>query len=106
MLVPSKDLSGEVHVAGDDFNAHGGCVDHEALLGSFLRTGFQATNVGRAIEEIERMASWRLSDEPVTDDTKEEWRDPAVRASTRARIFLGYTSNLISSGVRTRRCHL
>lgn len=100
VLVPSKDLSGEVHVAGYDFNAHGGCVDHEALLGSFLRTGFQATNLGRAIEEIERMASWRLSDDPVTDDTKEEWRDPAVRASTRARIFLGYTSNLISSGVR------
>ena len=46
------------------------------------------------------MRKWRLSDEPVTEDTKEQWRDEAVRAKTKAKIFLGYTSNLISSGVR------
>ena len=37
---------------GYEFNAG---VDHDALLQSFLRTGFQATNFGRAVEEIDRM---------------------------------------------------
>lgn len=43
---------------------------------------------------------WRLSDEPVAPDESPEWRDPAVRARTKCTILLGYTSNLISSGVR------
>mmetsp|Transcript_4237 Transcript_4237/g.17027 ORF Transcript_4237/g.17027 Transcript_4237/m.17027 type:complete len:361 (-) Transcript_4237:57-1139(-) len=97
VLVKSADLSGEPTVSGYDFNNG---VDHDALLASMISTGFQATNLGRAMEEIDRMRKWRLSDEPVTEDTKEEWRDEAVRAKTKAKIFLGYTSNLISSGVR------
>jgi deoxyhypusine synthase len=43
---------------------------------------------------------WRLSDEPITADTPPEQADPAFRAATRAKIYLGYTSNLISAGVR------
>jgi deoxyhypusine synthase len=41
-----------------------------------------------------------LSDEPIADDEPEEFRDPQVRANTKCKIFLGYTSNLVSSGVR------
>jgi deoxyhypusine synthase len=44
--------------------------------------------------------AWRLSDEPVAEGTDPEQADPAFRQSVRAKIFLGYTSNLISAGVR------
>lgn len=44
---------------------------------------------------------WRLSDDPIADDEyDEEKKDPAYRASVKCKIFLGYTSNLISSGLR------
>jgi deoxyhypusine synthase len=40
-------------VRGQDFE---GDVSLDSLLGSFLSTGFQATNMGLAIHEINRMA--------------------------------------------------
>ncbi|RKO88969.1 Deoxyhypusine synthase, partial [Blyttiomyces helicus] len=43
---------------------------------------------------------WRLSHEPVAADEQEEFKDPKVRESVRCKIFLGYTSNLVSSGLR------
>lgn len=43
---------------------------------------------------------WRLADEIVTDDCSEEERDLSYRKSVRCKVFLGFTSNLISSGVR------
>ena len=43
---------------------------------------------------------WRLSDEPVTEDSDERYLDPGCRAAIRTKIFLGFTSNLVSSGVR------
>ena len=70
---------------------------HSDLLKSYLTTGYQATNLGKAIEIINEMISWRLSDDPAdpsSDDTEEE------RGETKCNIFLGYTSNLISSGLR------
>jgi hypothetical protein len=44
--------------------------------------------------------SWRLSHEPMPEDEDDEYRSPESRAQTRCNIFLGYTSNLISSGLR------
>lgn len=95
---------------------------------SYSRTGFQASSLGEAIDVINRMVrfvcaataeaatpprvdrgrclrgrcqrAWRLSDEPVADDEAEERRDPAVRSNTRCLVFLAYTSNLVSSGLR------
>ncbi|KAF9553872.1 hypothetical protein BGW38_009354, partial [Lunasporangiospora selenospora] len=53
------------------------------------------------------MRSWRLSDEPMPQEVTEdggsvdpELLDPEYRASVKCKIFLGYTSNLVSSGVR------
>lgn len=44
---------------------------------------------------------WRLSDDPIAEDEHDEdKKDPAYRASVKCTIFLGYTSNLISSGLR------
>lgn len=41
-------------VRGYDFNQG---VDYHKLFCSYTHTGFQATNVGKAIEEINRMVS-------------------------------------------------
>ena len=43
---------------------------------------------------------WRLSDEEPTSEEADEYLDPKVRENTRCNVFLGYTSNLISSGLR------
>ena len=73
----------------------------EGIINSMKSTGFQATNLGMAIDEINRMRNWRLSDVPFREGIDdEEQRDPAVRSNIRARIFFAYTSNQISCGQR------
>eukprot|EP00899_Mesostigma_viride_P015673 jgi/Mesvir1/24106/Mv10828-RA.1 len=96
-FVPTTEALSGGHVAGYDFNRG---IDYGALLESYKTTGFQATTFGQAVDEIQRMLSWRLSDEKPEEDALEEELDPAFRASTGCKIFLGYTSNLMSSGVR------
>jgi len=51
-------------------------LDYNAILDSFLATGFQATNLAKAIEIIKQMRKEKCT------------------------IFLGYTSNLVTSGLR------
>lgn len=46
------------------------------------------------------MIKWRLSDEPIAEDEQEQYKDPKVREETRCSIFLGYTSNMASCGMR------
>jgi hypothetical protein len=46
------------------------------------------------------MLRWRLSDEPIAADEHDDLKDPEARSKVRCKIFLGYTSNLISSGLR------
>ena len=43
---------------------------------------------------------WRLSQEPTHSEETEDHLDPAFRGNTRCKIFLAYTSNLISAGIR------
>lgn len=71
-----------------------------SLLSSFSTIGFQASGVSKACEIIEKMRKWRLSDEPVTEDEDEELKEMKNRSQIGATIFLGFTSNLISSGLR------
>ncbi|GMI19370.1 hypothetical protein TrCOL_g7640 [Triparma columacea] len=82
---------------GHDFN-HG--FDISSLIQSMASTGFQATNLARACEEIKRMRNWRLSDVPWKEGDDEDLKDPEVRKTIRARIFFSYTSNQISCGQR------
>ncbi|KAJ3124817.1 hypothetical protein HK098_000857 [Nowakowskiella sp. JEL0407] len=82
---------------GYDFNKG---VNYEELLKSYYRTGFQATEFGKAVNEINRMINWRLSYEPIAENETEEFKDPQRREETKCKIFLGYTSNLVSSGIR------
>jgi len=58
VLVKSVEMPPEsIKVQGYDFNKG---VDHNALLDSFLTSGFQASNFGMAVKEINRMRAWRL----------------------------------------------
>jgi deoxyhypusine synthase len=84
-------------VKGYDLNQG---VDYSKIFAGLKTTGFQATNLGRAIEKVNEMISWRLSHEKITPDTPAHLRDPVVRANTRCTIFLGYTSNMSSCGMR------
>ncbi|CAI5954611.1 unnamed protein product [Closterium sp. NIES-64] len=81
-------------------------VDYSLLMKRMVTTGFQATCLGQAINEVNRMLAWRLSDDPPKPDDTEEERDPAFRSSVRCKIFLGFTSNLMSSGLRETFCFL
>ncbi|XP_017277475.1 deoxyhypusine synthase [Kryptolebias marmoratus] len=80
-------------IRGYDFNQG---VDMKALLKSYLTTGFQASSLGLAIQEINHMIEKRL--EPAEEVDEKESGHPAPKSG--CTIFLGYTSNLISSGVR------
>ena len=46
------------------------------------------------------MIAFRLSDDPIDEDEQDEFKDPEVRANYRCKIFLGYTSNMVSCGMR------
>jgi deoxyhypusine synthase len=76
-------------IRGFDLNAG---VDYHNMFKTYANTGFQATNLSRAMNEIERMISCKLSEMP------EDKQDSSV--PTNCTIFLGYTSNMISCGMR------
>ena len=98
VLVKSVEMPADADVVrGYDFE---GDMNYEALLDSLFTTGYQATSLGQAVREVNRMLAWRLSDEPVTEETDPDERDEAYRAGVRTKIFLGWTSNLTSSGTR------
>jgi deoxyhypusine synthase len=111
---------------GYDFNKG---VNYDELVASFMTTGFQATNFGLAVKEINAMVcsgaepptvpatrsgsphpppgplagqqlNWTLADDPYKDTDGEEFQDIEARKKVRSTVFLGYTSNMISSGVR------
>lgn len=91
------EIEGGRLVKGYDFNEG---IDYQKVFASYINTGFQATNLGLAIEEVNKMIKWRLSDEPIDEDENENYKDPEVRKKTRCTIFLGYTSNMASCGMR------
>ncbi|KAK3088444.1 hypothetical protein FSP39_019300 [Pinctada imbricata] len=83
-------------VRGYDFNDG---VDYHKLLESYARSGFQATNFGKAVQEINKMIDKKL--EPISEEHAQRMNlNPCNREKTNCTIFLGYTSNLISAGVR------
>ncbi|KAI8049185.1 DHS-like NAD/FAD-binding domain-containing protein [Syncephalis plumigaleata] len=98
LSLESKDIPFETKpVRGYDFNQG---IDWTKLIDSFGTTGFQATALSRAIEEVNKMLRWRLSDDPINVNDPNEIHDPERRRNTRCTIFLGYTSNMASCGVR------
>ncbi|KAH0719359.1 hypothetical protein KY285_015390 [Solanum tuberosum] len=94
----SENLKGScTKIEGYDFNKG---VNYAELIKSMVSTGFQASNLGDAIEIVNQMLDWRLSHELPMEDCSEEETDVAYRESVTCKIFLGFTSNLVSSGVR------
>lgn len=84
-------------VEGYDFNKG---LDYHALFSSYKSIGFQANAMGKGIDIINDMINWRLSQEAFTEDEADIYKDPKVRENTRCTIFLGYTSNMASCGMR------
>lgn len=68
---------------GYDFNKG---IDYDALLKSYSSVGLQAMNFGAAVEQVKKMLTWK----GVSDEGEEQ----------RTVIFLGYTSNMVSCGIR------
>ncbi|XP_053380791.1 deoxyhypusine synthase-like isoform X2 [Mercenaria mercenaria] len=97
VLMKSESLpEGTPTVKGYDFNEG---IDYHKLLQSYTRSGFQAQNFGKAVEEINKMIDCKL--QPVAkENLKELNMHPTGRPQTNCSIFLSYTSNLISAGVR------
>nr|CAD7438431.1 unnamed protein product [Timema bartmani] len=90
------DIGADIDNIGYDWNRG---VNYSKLLETFRYSGFQATNFGLAVEEIKKMLECRrvplLEDEM---DIHEE--DEFIRRRSNCTIFLGYTSNMVSAGVR------
>jgi deoxyhypusine synthase len=98
VLVKSEDLpDGTPRIRGYDFNQG---VDLSAIIKAAYTTGFQATNLALAVDEVNRMRSWRLSDKPWKLEDDEDLKDPQAREGIKCTIFLSYTSNMVSCGVR------
>nr|Q9SC13.1 RecName: Full=Homospermidine synthase 1 [Senecio vernalis]CAB65462.1 homospermidine synthase [Senecio vernalis]CAD21435.1 homospermidine synthase [Senecio vernalis] len=98
----SESLEGTcAKIGGYDFNNG---IDHSKLLKSMVSTGFQASNLGDAMIITNQMLDWRLSHDEVPENCSEE--EKKNRESVKCKIFLGFTSNLISSGVRETICYL
>ncbi|XP_035668896.1 deoxyhypusine synthase-like [Branchiostoma floridae] len=94
--VKSMDMPDDaIKIKGFDFNKG---VKLDEVVKHFLTTGFQASNFGMAIEQINKMREHRSK--PVNLSPEEEKLDPIYRPRSDCTIFLGYTSNMVSSGIR------
>lgn len=86
VLVPSNEMpEGSQKVEELDFDKFAGRdITVDDLISGMNNMGFQASSIGEAVRIINDMRAWRDPEDPTTKTT----------------IFLGYTSNLISSGLR------
>lgn len=97
ILVHSTSLpAGTPTVKGYNWNLG---IDYHALFQTYKYSGFQATNFGLAVDEINKMLAARKV--PLTEDqidcTEE---DEFIKRKNSCTIFLGYTSNMASCGMR------
>ncbi|KAI1438548.1 Deoxyhypusine synthase [Xylaria sp. CBS 124048] len=85
VLVPSDELPMDAQKVEEiDFNSFKGKqITVDDIMQSMGNMGFQASSIGEAVKIINKMRAWR---DPDTGD--------------KTTIFLGYTSNMISSGLR------
>lgn len=96
-MAPSTELPKSDIVKGYDFNEG---LDYHKLMATYRTTGFQGTAMGRAIEEINKMIEEREKPVVLPEGQKANHSFPADRKKKACTIYLGYTSNLISSGLR------
>lgn len=72
-ILRKSEEAGGVSIKGYDFNE---CVNYEKILDSYKTTGIQASNFSKAVEIINEMIS------------------------SKSFIYMGYTSNMVTSGLR------
>uniref|UniRef100_A0A182PRZ2 Trafficking protein particle complex subunit 2-like protein n=1 Tax=Anopheles epiroticus TaxID=199890 RepID=A0A182PRZ2_9DIPT len=83
-------------VRGYDWNEG---YSYERLFSTYVHSGFQATNLGQAIEEVNKMLAARRV--PLPEDKLDVYEeDEFIKRQSSCTIFLGYTSNMVSAGVR------
>jgi deoxyhypusine synthase len=83
VFVKSESYDEGIKVIGPEFNSS--IKDINELLNSYSTIGFQASSLSRSINLINKMLN-----QPLNEKGEE----------TKCNIFLGYTSNLVSSGLR------
>ncbi|XP_003705705.1 deoxyhypusine synthase [Megachile rotundata] len=97
VLVHSSPVPAETPVVkGYDWNKG---IDYHALFETYKYSGFQARNFGLAVEEIQKMINARnipLQNDQL--DTLED--DDFIKRKSSCTVFLGYTSNMASCGIR------
>jgi len=97
-------LEKKVRVAGYDFEndlTSEGQVDYKLMLERYLTTGFQSTNFGLAVKEINNMLDKKFSAEVPQPPADEVFEFAGfTRPKSKCTVFFSFTSNLISSGVR------
>lgn len=97
-VLVKSDLNDEfkdaIIIKGYDFNNG---LNYDQLFNSYLTTGFQATYLGESIDLINKMIDCKFNSQFDNDDLEE---DEFIRRKTGCTIFLSFTSNLISSGLR------
>lgn len=92
----TNELENSHVIKGYDFSDG---INYEEILSSFKRTGFQATNFSLAVDQINAMLKDREIE--LTEDEQDSYEeDEFIRRKHKCTIFLGYTSNIISSGLR------
>lgn len=97
VLVESEKLPEDTPVAGGYDWSRG--IDYDRLLSAYKTTGFQATNFGLAVDEINKMIECR--EKPLDQEHADEYEDDEfIRRTKNCTIFVGYTSNIVSSGLR------
>ncbi|OMJ67876.1 hypothetical protein SteCoe_34852 [Stentor coeruleus] len=94
MMQSAEELS-LPEIKGYDFNKG---INYSELISSYLTTGLQATHLAKAIQIVNQMLKWRLSEDPLVID--DPIQDIKERAKVKCTVFLAYTSNMISCGVR------
>ena len=104
VLATSAILSGKrEEVSGFKFTP--GPVDYSDLLASYKSTGFQATNFSLVVDRINEMLACKSA--PLSEEALEKINtSSSSRPVSNCTIFLGYTSNLISCGLREVFCFL
>ena len=94
VLKPSQALPDDaIHIKGPDLSH---AIGLQELLESYERIGFQATGLARAIKIVEEMVRASLRPWSLLNEQRQRRGDSDQPLT----LFLGYTSNLISSGLR------
>jgi len=97
VMIRSENTELKDIVQGYDFNEG---VNYSKMFEMYKNMGFQSSSLGKGIEIINQMIKWKLSNEQINSDESDYYQLKEIRESTRCTIFLGYTSNLVSSGLR------